>query len=128
MADDADAADPQLIASPGLIAAISTANLLVHAGRMDEAATVLAAMGPAASWRPPPHVVLLVYALGLDVAIALDREQDVVVLQERLRPYRGHHVACGLIAASYQGPVALWLGSRGTADSSTTRSTTWRRR
>lgn len=110
IADGADAADRQLITAPGLIAAISMANVQVHAGRIDEAAAVLTAQGPPATWRPPPHVVLLVYALGLEVAITLGQRHDVAALHQRLRHHRGHHVACGLVAASYQGPVELWLG------------------
>jgi DNA-binding NarL/FixJ family response regulator len=89
---------------------VSRADLLVTAGRIDEAAPVITALGPADSWRPPPHVVLLVWALGLDVALALGKSEDVVAIRDRLDRYRGHHVTCGLVAASFHGPVELWLG------------------
>ena len=37
-------------------------------------------------------------------------DDDVEALGAHLEPYRGHHVACGLGAATYLGPVELWLG------------------
>jgi DNA-binding CsgD family transcriptional regulator/tetratricopeptide (TPR) repeat protein len=102
--------DNERMAAPGLIASVSLAATLASAGRLDAAAATFASLGPPRAWRPPPHVVLLVYALGLESAIALGREDDVAALVERLEPYRGHHVACGLVAASFAGPVEMWLG------------------
>jgi DNA-binding CsgD family transcriptional regulator len=55
-------------------------------------------------------VVLISAALGMETAIALGRDDDVDTLSRLLEPYRGHHVTCGLGAASYLGPVELWLG------------------
>ncbi|MFN2581726.1 MAG: AAA family ATPase [Candidatus Dormibacteria bacterium] len=110
ISDAPNGPDRELLRAPGLIGAVSTAEACVNAGRLDQAAALFAAVGPPVSWRPPPHVVLLVFALGLGIAIALDKRDDVAVLRDRLERYRGHHIACGLIEASYDGPVELWLG------------------
>ncbi|HEU5003246.1 MAG TPA: AAA family ATPase [Actinomycetota bacterium] len=95
---------------PPFIADLALAHDLAGEGRLGEAGDLWRSLGPVAHWRPPPHVVLLGAALGLETAIALGRPEDVQVLQDWLQAYRGHHVACGLGAATYLGPVELWLG------------------
>jgi DNA-binding CsgD family transcriptional regulator len=92
------------------ISDLASAHVLVMAGRLPEAADVWVSIGPPEQWHPPPHVVLLSAAFGLEVAIALGRPDDVDALRQRLAPHRGRHVACGLGAATYLGPVELWLG------------------
>lgn len=105
-----DAPGADVIAGPGLIAAVNTSAVLVMLGRIDEAAAVYAALGPPRGWRPPPHVVLIVDALGLETALGLRRLDDVDTLRHRLSRHRTHDVACGIVAAAYYGPVPLWLG------------------
>ncbi len=92
------------------ISDLASAHVLVISGRLAEAADVWLSMGPPAQWLPPPHVEVLSAAFALEVAIALGRPDDADVLRQRLVPYRGRHVACGLGAATYLGPVELWLG------------------
>ena len=92
------------------ISDVASADVLVTAGRLREAADVWLSVGPPQQWRPPPHVETLATALGLEVAVALGRPDDVQSLLQRLSAHRGRHVACGLGAAAYLGPVELWLG------------------
>lgn len=92
------------------ISDLSAAHVLMLAGRRAEAADLWASLGPPGQWMPPPHVEVLSAAFGLEVAIALGRSDDVNALHDRLAPHRGRHVACGLGAATYLGPVELWLG------------------
>jgi DNA-binding CsgD family transcriptional regulator/tetratricopeptide (TPR) repeat protein len=92
------------------ISDLASANVLVVAGRLAEAADLWASLGPPSQWLSPPHVEVLSAAFGLEVAAALGRSDDVEALHARLTPYRGRHVACGLGAATYLGPVELWLG------------------
>ena len=108
----ADAPEP-LLEGGGLISAINQAHAFVTGERYDEASQTYRALGPAGGWRPPPHVVLLTYALGIAVAVALDETKDVSVLRDLLAPYRGHHVVSGTSAVVYFGPVELWLGVAG---------------
>jgi len=92
------------------IGALAVADVLVAVGRVAPAADVWRSLGPARRWRPPPHVVLIAGALGIEVAAAVGSRDDLEALAERLQPYRGRHVACGFGAATYLGPVELWLG------------------
>ncbi|HZC29780.1 MAG TPA: LuxR C-terminal-related transcriptional regulator, partial [Gaiellaceae bacterium] len=92
------------------IGALAGADVLVTAGRVAAAADVWRSLGPARRWRPPPHVVLIAGALGIEVAAVIGARDDLEALSDRLQPYRGRHVACGLGAATYLGPVELWLG------------------
>lgn len=95
----------------GLIAAVSQARVLAQAGRLDAAEALYEKFGPVESWLPPPHVGLLVPALGIAVAGYLDRPSDQALLRERLLPFRDHHVVCGTGAYAYFGPVLLWTGA-----------------
>ena len=54
--------------------------------------------------------MLIAGALGIEVAAAVGTRDDLDALVERLQPYRGRHIACGFGAATYLGPVELWLG------------------
>jgi DNA-binding CsgD family transcriptional regulator len=94
----------------GFIGQIAFAHALVSAGQLDQARTVYRALGPAAGWEVPPHVVLCGNVLALAVAVAVGQSDDVAVLHDRLSPYRGHHVASGMSAMVYFGPIELWLG------------------
>ena len=103
-------APPELRDMAGLIGFIARAQTFATAGRLAEAAEVYRALKPVDAWRPPPHVVLLSYAFGVVVAIALEERADVALLRDRLAPYRGHHAVSGTTAVTYFGPVELWLG------------------
>ncbi len=92
------------------IGVLARADVLVTAARSADAADIWRRLGPARRWRPPPHVMLLAGALGIEVAAAVGSSDDMDALSARLLPYRGRHVACGLGAAAYLGPVELWLG------------------
>lgn len=95
----------------GFIGRVAAAHALVNAHLEGEARNLYSGLGPAASWDPPPHVVLCGLTFGLGVALALDARDDVAVLRARLAAYRGHHVASGMSAMVYFGPVELWLGT-----------------
>ena len=97
-------------ADGGLIGALSRARVLAQAGRLDEAEALYEKFGPLESWRPPPHVELVVPTHGIAVAGYLDRASDQALLRERLLPFRGHHVVCGTGVYVYFGPVELWTG------------------
>ncbi len=94
----------------GFIGQIALARALVSANRLDDAASAYRRLGPVRRWEPPPHVVLCGYAFGLAVAAALGETDDVAALYDLLAPYRDHHVASGMTAMVYFGPVELWLG------------------
>ena len=98
-------------ADGGLVGALSSARVLAQAGRLDEAEALYEKFGPVESWRPPPHVELLVPTHGIAVARFLDRASDQALLRERLLPFRGHHVVCGTGVYAYFGPVQLWTGA-----------------
>jgi len=55
-------------------------------------------------------VVLCGYAFGLGVAASLGESDDAAALYDMLAPYWEHHVASGMTAMVYFGPVELWLG------------------
>jgi DNA-binding CsgD family transcriptional regulator len=94
----------------GFIGQIALARALVSADRLADAAEVYRGLGPVRRWEPPPHVVLCGYAFGLAVAAAIGESDDAAALYDLLAPYRGHHVASGMTAMVYFGPVDLWLG------------------
>lgn len=103
-------ADGAAQSRPAFIGDLAAAHALACAGQTRPALELLRSLGPASSWNPPAHVALLGPALGLEAAMILQRGDDVAALAQRLSRYRGQHVACGLGAASYLGPVELWLG------------------
>ena len=92
------------------IGQIALARALVSANRLADAAHVYRGLGPVRRWEPPPHAVLCGYAFGLAVAAALGESEDAAALYDLLAPYRGRHVASGMTAMVYFGPVELWLG------------------
>jgi DNA-binding CsgD family transcriptional regulator len=94
----------------GFIGQIALARALVSADRLGDAAQVYRGLGPVRRWAPPPHVVLCGYAFGLAVAAAIGESDDAAALYDLLAPYRDHHVASGMTAMVYFGPVELWLG------------------
>ncbi|HEV2760757.1 MAG TPA: AAA family ATPase [Acidimicrobiales bacterium] len=94
----------------GFIGQVALARALVSADRLADAAQVYGGLGPVRRWEPPPHVVLCGYAFGLTVAAALGQSDDAAALVDLLAPYRDHHVASGMTAMIYFGPVELWLG------------------
>lgn len=96
--------------SPGVIVLVSYAATLVSAGRLDEARAAYQSAGPSGLWRVPPHVGLLVPALGIAVARALGETDDVERFAADLSRYADHHVVSGVGAVAYGGPVELWLG------------------
>ena len=108
--DGTEGPHPDPDSDPGLIAVLARADVLVTAGRPADAAAAYRSYGPPSGWQIPPHVTLLSAAFGVEVAAALGALDDVGALHRRLAAYRGHHVACGLGAAGYLGPVELWLG------------------
>ena len=98
--------------SPGVLDAVGPAFLLAAAGRLTEAEACYRSIGPVTAWRPRPHVALVCYVLAVDVAIALDRPEDLATLRELLGPYRGQHAVAraGTAIAFTLGPVELWRG------------------
>jgi len=94
----------------GFIGQIALARALVSADRLTDAAQVYRGLGPVRRWQPPPHVVLCGYAFGLGVAASLGESDDAAALYDMLAPYWEHHVASGMTAMVYFGPVELWLG------------------
>lgn len=66
--------------------------------------------GPARGWQIPPHVAMLVPALGIAAAAALGESADLEFFASALEPARGHHAVSGIGAITYGGPVELWLG------------------
>lgn len=70
------AENPELLRFIGLIAHVAAAHNYVTAGELDQAERLYRACGPVESWRPPPHVVLLVDAFGIAVADALGDTSD----------------------------------------------------
>jgi len=95
----------------GFIGHVALAHALVTAGRLEQAGGVYRRLGPVEGWRPPPHAILPGYTLGLGVALALGEDGDVAALRDLLARHRGHHVASGMTAMAYFGPVELWLGA-----------------
>ncbi|MFN2608155.1 MAG: LuxR C-terminal-related transcriptional regulator, partial [Acidimicrobiales bacterium] len=94
----------------GFIGQVAFAHTLAGVGRLDQAHNVYRGLGPVAGWELPPHVVLCGNVLALGVAVAVGEAGDVAALHDRLSPYRGHHVASGMTAMVYFGPIELWLG------------------
>jgi DNA-binding CsgD family transcriptional regulator len=104
------AEDRGRLESIGLIAFLGAAHAHATAGNFPEARRLYRATGPVAAWRPPPHVVLLVDALGIAVADAVVDVADLGVHRDRLGEHRGHHVVSGTGQVAYLAPVELWLG------------------
>jgi DNA-binding CsgD family transcriptional regulator len=86
--------------------------LLLRAGRPDEAAACYRQAGPCETWTLPPFSVLAGLACGVPAAAGLGRADDLVLLLERLAPFRDEHAVAE--SSVYLGPVALALG-RGAA-------------
>ncbi|HYX43458.1 MAG TPA: AAA family ATPase, partial [Acidimicrobiales bacterium] len=89
---------------------VAMAFALAVEGRLDEARSVYRSLGPVGGWEVPPHVELVGPVFALLVAVALDDPADIAALHERLSHHRGHHVASGMTAMNYFGPIELWLG------------------
>src|SRR5581483_9669788 len=105
---------PDVVESDGrkapFIADLAAANTMATREMPAAALDLWQSLGPPEQWHPPSHVVLLAGALGIETAIALQRDGDVEALMAQLERFQGHHVACGFGAATYLGPVELWLG------------------
>ena len=104
------AENPDALRFIGLIAHVGAAHAYATAGELEQAERLYRACGPVESWRPPPHVVLLVDAFGIAVADVLGDTGDLALMRRRLDQHRGHHVVSGTAQVSYFGPVELWLG------------------
>ncbi|TDW81119.1 regulatory LuxR family protein [Kribbella sp. VKM Ac-2566] len=102
--------DPEVLRRFGLIAHVAAAHAHATAGELGEAERLYRASGSVESWRPPPHVVLLVDAFGIAVSDVLGDAGDLSYLRDRLAAHRGHHVVSGIAQICYFGPVELWLG------------------
>ncbi|WP_410786499.1 ATP-binding protein [Kribbella sp. C-35] len=102
--------DTEVLRRFGLIAHVAAAHAQATAGELGEAERLYRAFGPVESWRPPPHVVLLVDAFGIAVSDVLGDVGDLSYLRDRLAAHRGHHVVSGIAQVCYFGPVELWLG------------------
>jgi len=94
----------------GFIGQVALAHALASTGRLDQARNLYRSLGPVAGWEVPPHVLLCGNVFALGAAVALGESADVAVLHDRLSRYRGHHVASGMSAMVYFGPIELWLG------------------
>lgn len=95
---------------PGVIVPISYAVALAGAGQLEAARDVYGSAGPAGGWRVPPHLILLVPAMGIAAAAALGEPDDLERFARDLAAYSEHHVVSGVGAIVYGGPVDLWLG------------------
>ena len=89
---------------------MANAHLLASVGRLDEARSVYRSLGPVAGWQPSPHALLPALAFGINLAIALEADEDVATLRERLARYRGHHIVGGAGQVAYGGPAEIRVG------------------
>jgi DNA-binding CsgD family transcriptional regulator len=95
--------------------ALSLALMWLERGDREQAARMYELARPVRSWRPIPALQLTAWAMGLAVAIGLDRTGDIAYLSGELEPLRGRHVANGAGAGDYFGPVELHLGKAAAA-------------
>jgi DNA-binding CsgD family transcriptional regulator len=95
----------------GFFARLGRASVLVDSGRTEEAAAVYQRCGNPQGWEIPRMGLLLVWAVAVRVATALDAEDDVRYLHRRLKPYRGRYVVGGAGGTNFMGPVELTLGA-----------------
>lgn len=91
---------------------LSRAVLLLRAGCRDEAAASYEQAGPLETWSLPAFFILPGSVYGALAAAELGRSDDLVVLLDRLEPFRGEHAIGEGVA--YMGPIELALG-RGSA-------------
>ncbi|MFN2562890.1 MAG: AAA family ATPase [Jatrophihabitans sp.] len=96
----------------GVLDAIGPGYLFTLSGQLTQAAACYAPLGPVADWHPRPHVASACYALGVVVAAALDRPDDLAELRHILSHSRGRYVTARVSAVPvfWLGPVELWLG------------------
>ena len=90
------------------LAPLTRAQLLLAAGRRDEAAASYQQAGPLEAWSLPAFFVLPAYVHAALAAAELGRHDDLAALLGRLEPFRGEHVVGE--AVFYMGPVELTLG------------------
>ena len=79
-------------------------------GHREIAARYLESAGPLSGWRVAPYLQLEVWASVIRALAGLNRQTDLLIVYQRLRPYAGHCVASGGGTTSFLGPVALHLG------------------
>jgi DNA-binding CsgD family transcriptional regulator len=91
---------------------VNRAFLLLRAARPDEAAASFRQAGPIETWSLPGFFAGATYAFAVVVAVELGLRDALVVLLDRLEPYRGTHTAGDAVV--YLGPAELALG-RGAA-------------
>ncbi|MDQ4091234.1 MAG: LuxR C-terminal-related transcriptional regulator, partial [Actinomycetota bacterium] len=90
------------------IGPLARAFLLLRAGLPEEAAASYQQAGPIDAWSLPAFFFLPGYVYGTLVAAELGRYDDLVMLLDRLRPFRDEHATGEGVV--YVGPVALALG------------------
>ncbi|MGI8723054.1 MAG: LuxR C-terminal-related transcriptional regulator, partial [Geodermatophilaceae bacterium] len=95
------------------MARLSRAFLLLCAGRPDEAAASYQQAGPLENWSLPVFFRLPGHVYGALAAAQLERFNDLIVLLDRLEPFRGEHAVGDGVA--YMGPVELTLAHGATA-------------
>ena len=94
------------------MARLSRAFLLLCAGLSNEAAASYQQAGPLDTWSLPAFFILPGYVYGALTAADLGRDDDLTVLLDRLKQFRGEHAMGNGVA--YLGPIELTLG-RGAA-------------
>jgi len=114
-ADPAAGPDDASEALTSVFPALAAAAMALQYGQAGAAARVYERAGQARSWNPVPSLRLSCWALGLGVAIALDRASDVSYLASQLAPHRAGHVAPGAGGGGYLGPVLLHTGKAAAA-------------
>jgi DNA-binding CsgD family transcriptional regulator len=90
--------------------ALTLAMIRLDQGDRAGAAAAYALAGPPRLWTPSPAMRMAAWGHGLEVAIGLDRTDDIEFLATRFEPFRGQHVANGAGPGVYMGPVELQLG------------------
>jgi DNA-binding CsgD family transcriptional regulator len=89
---------------------LARALVLGGSARREEAAVLYQRCGNPAGWDLPRAYLLVALAVGARVAAALGLREDVSVIGDALRPYRGRYVAGGAGGTNFLGPVELLLG------------------
>jgi DNA-binding CsgD family transcriptional regulator len=95
--------------------ALAVAQIQLDQRDRDGAVAAYGITGPVRSWTPSPAMRMSSLAFGLQIAIGLDRQEDIEFVAAWFEPFRGRHVANGAGTGIYMGPVELQLGEAAAA-------------
>jgi DNA-binding CsgD family transcriptional regulator len=95
--------------------ALAVAQIQLDQRDRDGAVAAYGITGPVRSWTPSPAMRMSSLAFGLQIAIGLDRQEDIEFVAAWFEPFRGRHVANGAGTGIYMGPVELQLGQAAAA-------------